>query len=319
VQETVELARPTQSPSPTEVGADVQLIGRRRSVGDLPTHFAAISLDRVRDYWDRRPCNVRHSRAPLGSPEYFDEVDARRYFVEPHILAFADFDQWAGKRVLEIGCGIGTDTIRFARAGATVTAVDVSPRSLALAGRRAEIYGLEGQVQFYLADAERLADVVPPEPYDLVYSFGVIHHTPHPERVIEQIRRHYVHDRSQLKVMLYHRRSWKVFWILLTQGRGAVWRLDELVARNSEAQTGCPVTYTYSRVQAARLLSGFSVTDSVVDFIFPYRVSDYVRYRYVENWYFLLVPRRLFRALEQRLGWHLCITATPAPETSDRP
>src|SRR5947207_1828450 len=73
--------------------------------------FTSVPLERVREYWDQRPCNVRHSLKPPGTREYFDEVEARRYFVEPHIPAFADFGRWVGKRVLEIGCGIGTDTI----------------------------------------------------------------------------------------------------------------------------------------------------------------------------------------------------------------
>jgi SAM-dependent methyltransferase len=292
------------------MGASIS--GWSRSAQVAHPSFSDVSVDAIREYWDRRPCNIRHSPASLGSREYFDEVEARRYFVEPHIPAFAQFERWAGKRVLEIGCGIGTDTIAFARAGADVTAVDVSPRSLALARRRAEIYGLEDRTRFLLADAERLADVVSPEPYDLVYSFGVIHHTPHPPRAVEQIRRHYIHDETVLKVMLYHRFSWKALSILLTQGHGAIWRLDELVARNSEAQTGCPVTYTYTKRQAERLLSGFCVRDCRVDFIFPYRVADYVQYRYVKTPFFRWLPAPVFRTLQRHLGWHLCITAMPA-------
>jgi len=271
--------------------------------------FASVPLEAVRRYWNRRPCNVRHSPRPVGTREYFDEVEARRYFVEPHIPEFAEFPRWAGKRVLEIGCGIGTDTISFARAGAHVTAVDLSEESVKLARRRAQVYGLADQIDVHVADAEHLADVVPSRPYDLVYSFGVIHHTPHPERVIRQVRENYLETHSTFKLMLYHRRSWKVFWVLLTEGRGAFWKLDELVARNSEAQTGCPVTYAYTRRSAEQLLDGFVIDDSRVEFIFPYRIPDYVEYRYVKNWYFRIMPPSLFRALERRLGWHLCITA----------
>jgi 2-polyprenyl-3-methyl-5-hydroxy-6-metoxy-1,4-benzoquinol methylase len=277
--------------------------------------FESVSLDAVREYWNRRPCNVRHSPRAVGSIEYFNEVEARRYFVEPHIPSFADFGQWAGKRVLEIGCGIGTDTIAFARAGASVTAVDLSSESVALAERRAAVFGLEDRINFFVADAEHLAEVVPPEPYDLVYSFGVIHHTPRPESVLQQIRESYVHDGSTLKLMLYHRWSWKVLAILVREGHLAYWRLDKLIARSSEAQTGCPVTYSYSAAGATDMLErhGFRVDDVAIDMIFPYRIADYVEYRYVKEWYFRWMPHPLFRAFEKRLGWHLCLTAKPSP------
>jgi 2-polyprenyl-3-methyl-5-hydroxy-6-metoxy-1,4-benzoquinol methylase len=98
--------------------------------------FADKSVADVRRYWDRRPCNIRHSPKPVGSKEYFDEVEARKYFVEPHIPGFAEFERWRGKRVLEVGCGIGTDSINFARAGAQLTAVDISGESLRIAEQR---------------------------------------------------------------------------------------------------------------------------------------------------------------------------------------
>src|SRR5499427_3402882 len=132
--------------------------------------FSQVSVERVRSYWDQRPCNIRHSPKPVGTREYFDEVEARKYFVEPHIPRFAEFPRWSGKRVLEIGCGIGTDTINFARAGAQVTAVDLSERSLEIACQRAEVYGLQDRIRFYCTDAEHLSTILPPEPYDLVYS-----------------------------------------------------------------------------------------------------------------------------------------------------
>src|SRR5580692_7134942 len=204
-----------------------------------------LQIGRVKEYWDRRPCNIRHSPKPVGTKEYFDEVEARKYFVEPHIPEFAQFDRWQGKKVLEIGCGIGTDTVNFARHGATVTAVDLSPQSLDLARRRVEVYGLQQNVHFYSGSAEELSSFVPVEPYDLIYSFGVIHHTPHPERVLEQLKK-YARPGTIVKVMVYHRRSWKVLWILLGEGKGQFWKLRELVAKNSEAQTGCPITYTYT-------------------------------------------------------------------------
>src|SRR5437667_6474410 len=123
--------------------------------------FEEFQIDRVREYWDRRPCNIRHSTAPRGTKEYFDEVEARKYFVEYHIPRFAEFTRWRGKKVLEIGCGIGTDTINFARAGAQVTAVDLSDKSMELARTRASVFGLGDRIRFCAGNAEQLSAFVP--------------------------------------------------------------------------------------------------------------------------------------------------------------
>ena len=89
-----------------------------------------------------------------------------------------------------------------------------------------------------------------------------------------------------------------------------VWKLSELVARHSEAQTGCPVTYTYSKKGLVHLLGNpFRSEDVFVDHIFPYKISEYTRYSYNKTWYFRIMPQALFRALERRFGWHVCVTA----------
>ena len=265
-------------------------------------------IDQVRSYWNRRPCNVRHSTSPVGSREYFDEVEARKYFVESHIPAFADFKRWRGKKVLEIGCGIGTDSINFARAGADVTVVDLSDESLGLCRKRFDVYGLKAR--FYLGDAEELSKVVPVEKYDLVYSFGVIHHTPRPERVIEQIKLYCKPD-TELRLMLYSKWSWKVLWIVMKYGKGAVWRTDELVRTYSEAQDGSPVTYYYSFGDVRSLLRDYRIVKLEKDHIFPYRIDKYVKYEYQWVWYFRWLPTPWFEWLESRLGWHTLITARP--------
>jgi 2-polyprenyl-3-methyl-5-hydroxy-6-metoxy-1,4-benzoquinol methylase len=268
------------------------------------------AIEKVQEFWDQRPCNIRHSPRDVGTRQYFDEVEERKYFVEPHIPRFVEFERWRGKKVLEIGCGIGTDTINFARNGASVTVLELSRRSLEVARQRTRVYGMERKVSFYHGNAEELTAVVPVERYDLIYSFGVIHHTPNPEKVIDQIAR-YASPGSTVKLMVYNRYSWKVLWIILNYGKGQFWRASELVARYSEAQEGCPVTFTYTKNEMRGLLTryGFKVTDMWVDHIFPYRISDYVQYRYKRVWYFRFIPRSFFHWLERQFGWHLCVTA----------
>jgi ubiquinone/menaquinone biosynthesis C-methylase UbiE len=271
------------------------------------------SIEDVRRYWDARPCNIRHSPRQIGSREYFDEIEFRKYLVEPHIPGFVEFERWAGKRVLEVGCGIGTDSISFARAGAELTAVDLSGESLRLAEQRAQVMGVADRIRFVQANAEELTSAIDDGPYDLAYSFGVIHHTPHPERALSEIRS-VLAPSGTLKLMIYHRRSWKVFWIVAAQERGRFWKTDELVAKHSEAQTGCPVTFTYSRQEARKLVeqNRFRVKELRVDHVFPYRIRDYVEYRYVKEPYFRWMPEPLFHAFERRFGWHLLVTAEAA-------
>jgi SAM-dependent methyltransferase len=265
-------------------------------------------IEAVRAYWDRRPCNLRHSTAPVGSRAYFDEVEARKYRVEPHIPGFADFARWQGRRVLEIGCGIGTDALNFARAGAEVSVVDVSEQSLSLCRRRFEVFGLAAG--FHAGNAERLDAFLPVQPYDLIYSFGAIHHSPHPERVIAQLRR-YCGPATELRLMLYAKWSWKAIEIVVEQGRGAFWRAGELFASHSEAQTGCPVSYAYSAREVRALLADFEVVSLHKDHVFPYDVAKYVAHAYEKRWLFRHLPDFALRRLERALGAHWLVVARP--------
>src|SRR5260370_9103787 len=144
-------------------------------------NFAEVEIARVRDYENERPCNLRHSTAPIGTKEYFDQVEARKYFVEYHIPGFAEFARWRGKKVLEIGCGIGTDTINFARAGAQVTTVDLSDKSMELARRRAAAVGPEEPIRFHPRKPAQPQHPVPPATYNFVYSSSGLPQPPPPE------------------------------------------------------------------------------------------------------------------------------------------
>lgn len=253
-------------------------------------------IDDVASYWNRRPCNIRHSDKEVGTKEYFDAVEQRKYFVEPHIPGFAQFARWQGKKVLEIGCGIGTDATNFARNGADYTGIELSTTSLALARRRFEVFGLTGHL--HEGNAEDFSRMFEPASFDLVYSFGVLHHTPHPERAIAEIRKVIKPD-GELRIMLYAKESWKSFMIDIG--------LDQ-----PEAQSGCPVAYSYTQEEVRALLApGFEVTDTFQDHIFPYIIDKYVKYEYEFQPWFKAMPESMFRALERRLGWHMCITAKP--------
>ncbi|HET6956540.1 MAG TPA: class I SAM-dependent methyltransferase [Vicinamibacterales bacterium] len=277
---------------------------------DANESFADIPIDRVRQFWNASPCNLHHSPKPVGTREYFDEVERRKYFVEPHIPAFADFQRWQGRRVLEIGCGIGTDTVNFARAGASVTAIELSSGSAKIARQRLEVYGLADRVNIVVGNAEELPQLLAPQTFDLVYSFGVIHHSPRPERIVEHLRG-YMTAASELRLMVYSRFSYKLFWIMMKEGIWDMSRIDELVARNSEAQTGCPVTYTYTDESVRALLAEFRVLAVSKAHIFTWDIERYKRYEYQKAPEWANVSDAELAALERELGWHLLVRAVP--------
>lgn len=253
-------------------------------------------IEAVEAYWDARPCNVRHSPKPVGSREYFDEVEQRKHFVESHIPDFAQFERWAGKRVLEVGCGIGTAAVNFARCGADYTGVELSKASLDLTRQRFEVYGLKGRL--ILGNAEELSTYVESNHYDLVYSFGVIHHSPNQRGIVEEIRK-VIRDDGEFRCMLYAKNSWKDIMI-------------EAGFDQPEAQRGCPYATTYTNEMVNELYKDvFEVVSATQAHIFSYVVEKYVNYEYELQPWFKAMPPEMFATLERRLGWHMLIVGRP--------
>jgi SAM-dependent methyltransferase len=249
------------------------------------------NIDNVRRFWENRPCNIKHSKAEFGTRQYFDEVEQRKYFVEPHIPKFAEFEQWKHKKVLEIGCGIGTDAVNFARAGAIYTGIELSNTSLGITKKRFDVYNLVGT--FYSGNAEEILSIVPIQTFDLVYSFGVLHHTPNPQRVIDSVK-YYMGPESELRMMVYARESWKSIMI-------------EAGFDQPEAQSGCPIAHTYTQDDIRFMLKGYEILDIHKAHIFPYVVEKYVNYEYELQPWFRVMPREMFLALEKALGWHTLV------------
>jgi ubiquinone/menaquinone biosynthesis C-methylase UbiE len=122
---------------------------------------------------------------PLGTPESFARVEAYRYEVQPWMHEMFGFDRWKGSHVLEVGVGLGTDHVQFARGGAEMSGIDLTPRCVDLTRRRVEQEGLRSKLTVMDAESLEFDD----DSFDVVYSFGVLHHTTSAERAFAEIRR----------------------------------------------------------------------------------------------------------------------------------
>ena len=116
-----------------------------------------VKINEVYNFWNERPCNIRHSNKEIGTKEYFEEVSKRKYIVEPHIIDFANFKEYNGKDVLEVGCGIGTAAQSFIENGANYTGIDLSDRSIEIAKQRLNIFNLNGTL--FQANIEELNNI----------------------------------------------------------------------------------------------------------------------------------------------------------------
>lgn len=261
-------------------------------------------IDLIKNYWNTRPCNINHSKKEIGSLEYFNEVDYKRYFVEPHILKFADFDNQNNKKILELGCGIGTDSIRFVKAGALLTTIDLSEKSVELTKKRFKQYNLTASI--HCGNIENLSSFIPPEPYDLIYSFGVIHHTENPSKVLEEIKK-YCNKDTKIKIMVYNKYSWKAFTFFITNGYRFKFNYEKTIQYFAEAQLNCPRAVVYSKSSLKKLLENFNIISIKKDHIFVYKIEDYIKGKYTKTWYFKFMPMFLFNWLKRNFGWHYLV------------
>lgn len=230
--------------------------------------MAAATEQEIRTYWQGSTCGSVHADAEPLSQAYFDEIEAHRYRVEPFIHNFARFDEWAGKRVLEIGVGAGTDFINFARCGAELSGVDLTPAAIEHAQRRLDLEGLDADLR--VASAEKLPFQA--DSFDMIYSWGVLHHAAHPERTFSEVRR-VLADGGEARIMLYGRHSWVAYKRLFSGNLRALKRrqrprgLNGVIAHYMES----PGTRCYTRQEIVRDFTAAGFTEIHVEgFLTPY-------------------------------------------------
>lgn len=234
----------------------------------------------VKDFWEQEACGER----------YGADQDRLRYELEPEILAFADFPSGSGKRVLEIGVGLGADFLRWARAGAQLTGVDLTERAVARTRSRLEEEGMSADLR--VADAEHLpfAD----ESFDIVYSWGVLHHTPNPPAALAEAQR-VLAPGGELKVMLYHRHSWVALaaWARFCLLRGRPFASLSSAVSHIES----PGTAAYTPAEARSMLPGLTLHSVTT------QLTQWDR-----RW-----SLGLSRLGGNRLGWFLLVHGTKPP------
>lgn len=259
---------------------------------------------RAREQWGADPCGAVHGHEQeFGTREFFDEVERHRYKdYAPWMRDVMGFDKFPGARLVEVGCGMGTDLLQFARGGARCTGVDLTPRSVEISQHRFRLYEMPGD--FTLADAERLPFF--DNTFDVFYSNGVLHHTPETAVAIREAHR-ILKPGGTAKVMLYHRDSWG-YWIelMLRHGivKGELFRglsPDDIMSKYVEFnESGArPLVKAYSRIETYRLFSMFTKVNVEVDQLT--RPEIYIVGQ--------LIPEWLLKMMRRTVGWNVIITA----------
>ncbi len=248
----------------------------------------------IKDYWNNQPCNVKHGTSEVGTREFFNEVTAKRFRAEPHNLDFPQFHQYRGKRVLEIGCGIGTDAQQFAQNGAHYVGIDLSDESLTLAKQRFEVFDLKGD--FYNIDMTNLNELKKLGTFDLVYLYGVIHHFPNIEKIITNVHT-VLNTGGEFKFMVYAKNSWK--YAMIRKG------LDQF-----EAQSNCPYAEAYTSEEIEQLLGKkFTIERLRQAHCFMYNIDKYKEGKFELEPWFEAMPELMREAVKEYLGWHLLVKA----------
>ena len=249
-------------------------------------------LKKVIKFWDKNPCNINHSKKKFLSKEYFLEVSKKKFKAEPHIKKFVKI-KLKNKKILDIGCGIGTMGHYFCNKGANYYGLDISKKSLDIAKHRFEIFNLEGK--FINGNCELLTKYFKKsDKFDLIYSWGVLHHTPNIKKAINQIYKIST-KKTIIKIMLYSKNSYKQ--IMINNN------LDQF-----EKAKGVPIANSFNRYEIKKLFEKFKIIKLEKDHIFPYIIKYYKKNRYIKQKWFRYMPNKIFKSLEKNLGWHTLIT-----------
>lgn len=241
---------------------------------------------RVRAYWNTRIHDLEMTAQPVGSREFFAELDEYRFDKLAYLPNIVDFGGYRGRRLLEVGCGIGTDLVRFARGGAKVIGVDLAETAVRLAKSNLEQHGASGAV--LVGDGASLP--LPDQSVDVVYAHGVLQYAADPTGIVAEARR-VLRPGGRAIFMVYNRVSWLM----------ALSRVMNVGLEHADA----PELRLYSIAEFRELIHGFRQA-TIVPERFPVKSRLHhgwkaTLYNQVFVGVFNALPRRIVRPF----GWHL--------------
>ncbi|MFX0137112.1 MAG: class I SAM-dependent methyltransferase [Candidatus Hodarchaeota archaeon] len=294
----------------------------------------SVEIVDVKAYWNANPCQSSLSNQQERK-KYFEEISYRRFNGrEWHIPIIAKFEEFKNKDILEIGCGTGTDGFEFAKNGARYVGIDLTPNSIKLAKERFKLFNVEGK--FEIVNAEETLPF-PDNSFDHIYSFGVIHHTPNSEAIVNEMYR-VLRPGGTFNVMLYNRSSINYYieimflrklfrWILYPKFMPSliskVTGLDEyrlnghreiMIEKGKMTKQEwlnintdgpyCPLAKVYNKKEAAELFKKF---DNIKQQIWEFNT---------DHWSYIgkLIPKKIARGIGRIWGWHRIIYGTKKAE-----
>jgi ubiquinone/menaquinone biosynthesis C-methylase UbiE len=251
---------------------------------------SASLLEEIRRYWNEHIHDLEIAKHPVGAKGFFDDLDEYRFDKLRYLPNVVDFTAYRGKKLLEVGCGVGIDLVRFAKGGAIVTGVDLAQKSIELAKKNFELNGLHGDLRLMNGEDLQFDN----NSCDVVYAHGVLQYTADAQKMVDEIYR-VLKPGGEAIMMVYNKYSWLNF-------------LSKLMKVELEHEDA-PVLKKYSIPEFKSMLSRFSKIEIIPE-RFPVKTRLHhgmkaLLYNYVFVGLFNTFPRSLVRPL----GWHIMAKA----------
>jgi len=244
--------------------------------------------EKVRKFWNNSPCGTRGIKIQTETKDFFEEVERKRYALEPFLSGYVQFERWKNKKGLEVGCGVGTDFLQFLRAGVDMYGIDLSEESVSLAKKRLSLYGFDSN-RLAVGDCEALT--FQDNSFDFVYSWGVLHHTANIENAISEIWR-VVKPGGEICIMLYNKISLVALQLYILHGllKLNLFRdINEIIANHLES----PGTKAFTKKEIEKLFTNFSdlkITTIVTRYDLRYKRDKDKNDSFLPGWVGRFIP-----------------------------